>query len=104
MKNFAGAKFHLAPASSFIPVGCPLPDLTSLAPPGNQNSGWLGCHFSHLDGRLQTVTYHADEAGYVADVQYSGAAIVPAYAPAPKPAYVQNWFLLVNVYLNLYGC
>ena len=48
-----------------------------------------GNYFVNLpDGRLQTVNYHADEAGYVADVQYTGNAIVPAYAPAPKPAYV----------------
>ncbi len=49
------------------------------------------CDFVHYvnlpDGRLQTVNYHADEAGYVADVQYTGNAVVPAYAPAPVPAY-----------------
>ena len=49
-----------------------------------------GSYYVNLpDGRLQTVNYHADEAGYVADVQYSGAAIVPAYEPA-RPAYVNN--------------
>ena len=36
------------------------------------------------DGRLQTVTYHADGNGYVADVQYTGEAV---YATPPKPAY-----------------
>ena len=50
------------------------------------------------DGRLQTVTYHVDDAygGYIADVKYTGHAIAhpaphhkPAYHPAPhpKPAY-----------------
>ena len=48
-----------------------------------------GTYYVNLpDGRLQTVNYHADEAGYVADVQYTGTAVVPAYAPAPVgPAY-----------------
>jgi len=35
------------------------------------------------DGRLQTVTYHADANGYVADVQYTGEAVFVA----PKPTY-----------------
>jgi hypothetical protein len=51
------------------------------------------------DGRVQVVTYHADENGYVADVSYEGVAVypeykptyhaapAPAYAPAPAPAY-----------------
>ncbi|KAK2714047.1 cuticle protein 7-like [Artemia franciscana] len=44
------------------------------------------------DGRVQTVTYTADDyAGYVADVQYSGEAkydYKPAYKPSyPAPAY-----------------
>ena len=42
------------------------------------------------DGRLQTVTYHVDDAygGYIADVKYSGHAH-PAPHPKhhPKPAY-----------------
>merc|ERR1711997_554735 len=55
------------------------------------------------DGRVQIVTYSADENGYVADVKYEGtasypeapkyhpapayhAAPAPAYAPAPAPA------------------
>ena len=48
-----------------------------------------GTYYVNLpDGRLQTVNYHADEhTGYVADVQYTGNAVVPAYAPAPRPAY-----------------
>ena len=48
-----------------------------------------GSYYVNLpDGRLQTVNYHADDStGYVADVQYSGNAVVPAYAPAPIPAY-----------------
>merc|ERR1712038_670984 len=43
------------------------------------------------DGRVQIVTYHADENGYVADVKYEGEATYPeykpAYHPAPAPAY-----------------
>ena len=48
-----------------------------------------GNYFVNLpDGRLQTVNYQAGEAGYVADVVYTGAIAVPAYAPpAPRPAY-----------------
>lgn len=47
-----------------------------------------GSYFVNLpDGRLQTVNYHADQNGYVADVSYTGNAIVPTYAPAPRPAY-----------------
>ncbi len=43
-----------------------------------------GSYYVNLpDGRLQTVNYHADEAGYVADVSYSGNAVVPSYAPVP---------------------
>ena len=45
------------------------------------------------DGRVQIVTYRADENGYVADVKYEGEAQYPeykpkpAYKPAPPPAY-----------------
>merc|ERR1712141_579598 len=42
------------------------------------------------DGRVQIVTYKADENGFVADVKYEGEATYPeepAYKPAPKPAY-----------------
>ena len=44
------------------------------------------------DGRVQIVSYHADQGGYTADVKYEGEAIFPvetkpAYAPAPAPAY-----------------
>ena len=44
------------------------------------------------DGRVQIVTYTADENGYVADVKYEGEATYPKYEPkpayhAPKPAY-----------------
>lgn len=42
------------------------------------------------DGRMQTVTYKADENGYVADVSYKGEAKYPEYKPSygyPKPAY-----------------
>jgi hypothetical protein len=43
-----------------------------------------GQYFVSLpDGRLQTVTYHADANGYVADVQYTGEAVYVA----PKPTY-----------------
>ena len=43
-----------------------------------------GQYFVSLpDGRLQTVTYHADANGYVADVQYTGEAVFVA----PKPTY-----------------
>merc|ERR1739848_32281 len=41
------------------------------------------------DGRIQTVTYHVDDAygGYVADVSYSGEPVYPKYEPKPyKPA------------------
>ena len=49
-------------------------------------SGYLtqGQYFVTLpDGRLQTVTYHADENGYVADVTYTN----PGVAVAAKPSY-----------------
>ena len=42
------------------------------------------------DGRVQIVTYKADENGFVADVKYEGEAQYPEYKPAPyapKPAY-----------------
>merc|ERR1712113_564209 len=42
------------------------------------------------DGRVQIVTYTADQNGYVADVKYEGVAQYPEYKPAPpayKPAY-----------------
>ena len=44
------------------------------------------------DGRVQIVTYKADDYGYLADVKYTGEAkydYKPAYKPAypPKPAY-----------------
>nr|XP_027230286.1 cuticle protein 8-like [Penaeus vannamei] len=49
-----------------------------------------GEYFVHLpDGRVQTVTYHADETGYYPTVHYKGAAvypIAPAYH-APVPTY-----------------
>merc|ERR1712226_1286242 len=40
------------------------------------------------DGRIQTVTYHVDDAygGYVADVSYSGEPIYPKYEPKPYKA------------------
>merc|ERR1711863_117838 len=38
------------------------------------------------DGRVQIVTYHADENGYVADVKYEGTAQYPEYKPSYKPA------------------
>ena len=53
------------------------------------------------DGRIQIVTYHADENGYVADVKYEGE-VVP-YAPShpapygpvhpPPPPKVIHWLL-----------
>jgi hypothetical protein len=46
------------------------------------------------DGRTQTVTYKADDYGYVADVKYDGEAKYPEYKPSgykpaayPSPAY-----------------
>ena len=56
-----------------------------------------GSYQIHLpDGRVQTVTYTADENGYHADVSYEGTAHypedkpyhpAPAYKPAPHPVY-----------------
>jgi hypothetical protein len=37
------------------------------------------------DGRIQTVTYHADGNGYVADVQYQGQAVYPEVKPVYVP-------------------
>ena len=51
-------------------------------------SGYLaqGQYFVSLpDGRLQTVTYHADTNGYVADVQYQGQAAFPVIRPTYSP-------------------
>ncbi|XP_047474384.1 cuticle protein 7-like [Penaeus chinensis] len=49
-----------------------------------------GEYFVHLpDGRVQTVTYYADQTGYYPTVHYKGAAVYPtarAYH-APAPAY-----------------
>ena len=46
------------------------------------------------DGRVQIVTYTADENGFISDVKYEGQAVYPeepaykpAYKPAPPPAY-----------------
>merc|ERR1712018_591655 len=41
------------------------------------------------DGRVQVVSYHADENGYFADVTYEGTAVYPEYKHAyhPAPAY-----------------
>ena len=42
------------------------------------------------DGRLQTVTYHVDDAygGYIADVKYTGTAHPHPHPKAhPQPAY-----------------
>ncbi|XP_064088281.1 pro-resilin-like [Macrobrachium nipponense] len=54
-----------------------------------------GKYFVHLpDGRIQTVSYYADETGYHATVTYEGEAhyddYVPKHAPAyaPAPAYL----------------
>jgi len=59
----------------------------------NQNEGGVvqGSYRVNLpDGRVQTVTYHADHhGGFVADVKYEGEAVYPPekeYKPAP-PAY-----------------
>jgi hypothetical protein len=51
-------------------------------------SGYLaqGQYFVALpDGRIQTVTYHADGNGYVADVQYQGQAVYPEVKPVYVP-------------------
>ena len=41
------------------------------------------------DGRIQIVTYHADENGYVADVKYEGEAVpyVPEHPVPHGPVY-----------------
>merc|ERR1711997_824943 len=61
---------------------------------GNVVSGSYQIHLP--DGRVQTVTYTADENGYHADVSYEGTAHypedkpyhpAPAYKPAPHPVY-----------------
>jgi len=51
-----------------------------------------GSYQVHLpDGRVQTVTYKADDySGFVADVKYEGTPVYPEakpYHPAPAPAY-----------------
>ena len=48
-----------------------------------------GSYRVHLpDGRIQTVTYTADDYGNVADVKYEGEAKAFDYKPAyPAPAY-----------------
>ncbi|XP_037777192.1 cuticle protein 7-like [Penaeus monodon] len=51
-----------------------------------------GKYFVHLpDGRVQTVTYYADETGYHPTVSYEGTAHYDAHAAvphhAPQPAY-----------------
>ena len=58
---------------------------------GKVTSGSYSVHLP--DGRIQTVTYTADDyAGFVADVKYEGTAAypvakAPAYHAAPAPAY-----------------
>ncbi|QQP34813.1 Cuticle protein 7, partial [Caligus rogercresseyi] len=38
------------------------------------------------DGRIQTVTYTADDyAGFIADVKYEGTPVYPKYEPKPAP-------------------
>ncbi|XP_068246394.1 cuticle protein 8-like [Palaemon carinicauda] len=47
-----------------------------------------GKYFVHLpDGRIQTVTYYADETGYHATVSYEGEAHYDAHTPHHAPAY-----------------
>jgi len=47
-----------------------------------------GKYFVHLpDGRVQTVTYYADETGYHPTVSYEGTAHYDAHAAAPVKAY-----------------
>nr|XP_027234165.1 pro-resilin-like [Penaeus vannamei] len=46
-----------------------------------------GKYFVHLpDGRVQTVTYYADETGYHPTVSYEGTAHYDAHAAAPHHA------------------
>lgn len=57
------------------------------------NDGYktTGSYYVQLpDGRLQTVTYTADENGYVADVSYKGDAKYDSYKPA-YPAYKPSY-------------
>ena len=49
------------------------------------------------DGRVQIVTYTADQNGYVADVKYEGVAQYPEYKPpAPAAAYKPAYWTAVT--------
>ena len=56
------------------------------------------------DGRIQIVTYHADENGYVADVKYEGEAApyVPEHPVPHGPVYPPPPPKVVNCSKMLY--
>ncbi|XP_063586800.1 cuticle protein 7-like [Penaeus indicus] len=106
---------HAAPKHHVAPVHHAAPKPPHYAYEYAVNDDYAGTHFGHSeardgyntegkyfvhlpDGRVQTVTYYADETGYHPTVSYEGTAhydahaAVPHHAPvktyhAPEPAY-----------------
>ncbi|XP_042879297.1 cuticle protein 19-like [Penaeus japonicus] len=101
------ASLVLAKPTLVPTYGLPPPPVYPAAPPKYAfeyavNDPYLGNHFGHSetrdgyrtdgeyfvhlpDGRLQTVSYYADETGYHPTVHYKGAAVYPAPSPPPPP-------------------